>query len=129
MAKTFKNVESTNTLDLLKSVFINITEYTDSKSITVLNLFSPTKINIVQHIITKGKDSKLGLESTEDFKFDSELYKDKTVYINQDGKQYIDGIVLENFNYQGELFNTSIDPFMQAVGNVLHLFTSTKFVF
>ena len=95
----------------------------------MLNLISPTKINIVQHIITKGKDSKLGLESTEDFKFDSELYKDKTVYINQDGKQYIDGIVLENFNYQGELFNTSIDPFMQAVGNVLHLFTSTKFVF
>ena len=38
-------------------------------------------------------------------------------------------VYILNFNYQGELFNTSIDPFMQAVGNVLHLFTSTKFVF
>ena len=129
MAKTFKNVQPTNTLDLLESVFINIQEYFDSKSITVLNLFSPTKINIVQHTITKGKDSKLGLESTKDFKFDSELYKGKTVYINDYAKQYIDGNVIPQFDYQGEMFNTSIDPFMQAVGNVLHLFTTTKFAF
>lgn len=129
MAKTFKNVESTNTLDLLESIFVNIQDYCDSKSITVLNLFSPTKINIVQHIITKGKDSKLGLESTEDFKFDAELYKDKTVYINDYAKQYIDGTVIPQFDYQGEMFNTTIDPFMQTVGNVLHLFTMTKFAF
>lgn len=129
MAKTFKNVQPTNTLDLLESVFINIQNYTDSKSITVLNLFSPTKINIVQHIITKGKESKLGLESTmTEFKFDAELYKGKTVYINEECTS-IKGQIMPKFEYQGELFNTNTDPFMQAVGNVLNLFTTTKFTF
>jgi len=132
MAKTFKNVQPTNTLDLLESVFINIQDYFDSKSITVLNLFSPTKLNIIQHTITKGKDSKLGLESIEDFKLDdvtfSDLYKGKNVYINEECTS-IKGQIIPKFDYQGELFNTSIDPFMQAVGNVLHLFTTTKFAF
>jgi superfamily I DNA/RNA helicase len=129
MAKTFKDVQPTNTLDLLDSVFINIQDYFDSKSITVLNLFSPTKINIVQHVITKGKDSKLGLESIEDFKFDANMYKDKTIYINEECALDVKGQVIPKFEYQGELFNTNTDPFMQAVGNVLHLFTTTKFVF
>lgn len=133
MAKTFKDVQPTNanTVDILKSVFINIQEYCDSKCVTILNLFSPTKINIVQHVVCKGKETKLGLESNIEFDKVQLQYDDKQIYVNTQGKNFVrkDSHIIPQLDFHGDLFNTSLDPFMQAIGNILQLFTTTKFVF
>jgi hypothetical protein len=81
--------------------------------------------------VTKGKDTKLGRESTVEFKdVNFETSSNKHVYVNEAGLEHVSGAtVMKQCDYQGELFNTTSDAFMQCVGNILHLFTTTRFVF
>lgn len=130
MAKTFKDVKSDASLDLLDTIFVNIQPVGDSTHFTVMNLFSPTKLSIVYHAVTTGTDSKLGLESKISLEkaqqvVDKLCKSSKVVFSN--GVSPGDN-TFEPFEYHGELFDTT-DPFMQCIGNILHLFTTTKYVF
>lgn len=141
MAKTFKTVvpaADKTTLDLLQSVFVHTQDHADSKSATVLRLFSPTKLNIVSHVITKGTESKLGRESdvvSVADGIDMRVLEGKTVYVAEDcilpeTFDTLNVVRIERFDHTtGESFNTARDPFMQAVANILHLFSGTKFVY
>lgn len=131
MAKTFKTVSASGEIDLLNSVFVHTQGYADSKSVTILKLFSPTKITIVDHFITKGKDSKLGLESDRSFQVNTNVLNNKKVYASE-GTELPDGIACTRISTPHHTFtnfNTESDPFMQAVANLLGVFETSKFVY
>jgi AAA domain len=128
MAKTVCDTTKLNKcIDLLDTLFINVQDIEDSTHVTILNLFSPTKLNIVYHAVTKGEQTKLGLESTvtlEDALKKVELYTQNKKYVfdnRRDEEEYQ--------GYMGEIFNTQVDGFNYCVGNVLNLFTKMRFIF
>lgn len=128
MAKTACDTTSlTQSVDLLDTLFVNIQDIQDSTHVTILNLFSPTKLNIVYHTVTKGEETKLGLESVttlEDALKKVELYtrNKKCVFDNTN--------IFDNYpGYVGDIFNTQVDGFNHCVGGVLDLFTKMRFIF
>lgn len=128
MAKTIcDTTKLTESVDLLDTLFVNIQDVEDSTHVTILNLFSPTKLNIVYHAVTKGEQTKLGLESTttlEDALKKVELYTSSKKHVFNNTTTFDDYV-----GYVGDIFNTNTDGFNHCVGGVLDLFTKVKFVF